>query len=98
MKSSFQWMKGDMETFYLCLKLFLFLTFVKLLLHGYRINILNVCQLFLQYYLGFDWPANPCAECAIRYTGLFNVKYGVQVRQLRKEIQTPIMSTHFCST
>ena len=31
------------------------------------------------------WPANPYTERAIRYTGLFNVKFGIQVRQLRKE-------------
>ena len=31
------------------------------------------------------WPANPYTERAIRYTGLFNVMFGIQVRQLRKE-------------
>ena len=31
------------------------------------------------------WPANPYTERAIRYTGLFNVKFGIQVRQIRKE-------------
>ena len=31
------------------------------------------------------WPANPYTERAIRYTGLFSVKFGIQVRQLRKE-------------
>ena len=27
------------------------------------------------------WPANPYTEQAIRYTGLFNVKFGIQLRQ-----------------
>ncbi len=31
------------------------------------------------------WPANPFTNRAIHYTGRFNVKFGVQVRQLRKE-------------
>ena len=31
------------------------------------------------------WPANPYTDRAIRYTGQFKVKFGVQVRQLHKE-------------
>lgn len=31
------------------------------------------------------WPANPFTSRAIHYTGRFNVKFGVQIRQLRKE-------------
>lgn len=69
--------------------LFLFLIFVKLLLHSYRINILNVCLLAAVPSISWVrlqfWPANPYTERAIRYTGLFNVKHGAQVRQLRKE-------------
>lgn len=31
------------------------------------------------------WPANPCTDRAIGYTGRFQVKFGVQIRQLRKD-------------
>lgn len=31
------------------------------------------------------WPANPYTDRAIRYTGRFQVKFGVQIRQLRKD-------------
>ena len=31
------------------------------------------------------WPANAYTERAVRYTGRFKVKFGVQVRQLRKD-------------
>ena len=31
------------------------------------------------------WPANPFTDRAIRHTGRFKVKFGVQVRQLRKD-------------
>ena len=30
------------------------------------------------------WPANPYTETAVRYTGKFKVKFGIQIRQLRK--------------
>ena len=30
------------------------------------------------------WPANPYTETAVHYTGQFKVKFGVQIRQLRK--------------
>ena len=31
------------------------------------------------------WPANSYTNTALRYTGRFNVKFGIQIRQLRKE-------------
>ena len=31
------------------------------------------------------WPTNPFSDRALRYTGRFEVKFGVQVRQLRKD-------------
>ena len=31
------------------------------------------------------WPSNAYTDRAIRYTDRFNVKFGVQVRQLRKD-------------
>ena len=31
------------------------------------------------------WPSNVYTEQALRYTGRFNVKFGVQIRQLRKD-------------
>ena len=31
------------------------------------------------------WPSNPYAHSAVKYTGRFQVKYAVQVRQLRKD-------------
>ena len=31
------------------------------------------------------WPSNPYSSAALRYTGQFKVKHGVQVRQLRKD-------------
>ena len=31
------------------------------------------------------WPSNQYTNRAIRYTGRFNIKFGVQIRQLRKE-------------
>ena len=30
-------------------------------------------------------PSNPFSEIALRYTGRFNVKFGIQIRQLRKD-------------
>ena len=35
-------------------------------------------------YLQF-WPSNPYSEAALRHTGWFKVKFGVQVRQLHKD-------------
>ena len=31
------------------------------------------------------WPSNPYSSSALKYTGQFKVKYGVQIRQLRKD-------------
>ena len=31
------------------------------------------------------WPANSYTNTALWYTGRFNVKFGIQIRQLRKE-------------
>ena len=31
------------------------------------------------------WPCNPYTDRAIRYTGQFKIKFGVQIRQMRKE-------------
>ena len=31
------------------------------------------------------WPSNPYSDAALRYTGRFQVKYGVQIRQMRKD-------------